>query len=134
MLARLMREHPDAAELREARYLAHRARFEHALAIADIEAPQPDEETAYERLEELAGEPWDPAVGAATLAVGAILGKAGLEERAQEVTAGALQAWIEGQCTRASVAVGIGYSGCTVHLEGTDDGWSVVRLSSFWIT
>lgn len=36
--------------------------------------------------------------------------------------------------TRASVAVGIGYSGCTVHLERTDDGWSVVRLSSFWIT
>jgi hypothetical protein len=34
----------------------------------------------------------------------------------------------------ASVAVGIGYSGCTVHLERTPDGWTVVRLSNFWIT
>ncbi|MGD8330298.1 MAG: tetratricopeptide repeat protein [Acidobacteriota bacterium] len=96
-LKRLIREHPDSPAVPEARYLAHRARFEHALAIADIEAPQPDEASAYERFEELAAEPWDPAVGAAGLAVGAILGKAGLEERAAEVTADALQSWLERQ-------------------------------------
>jgi tetratricopeptide (TPR) repeat protein len=97
MLEDLVVNHPTSPLVAEARYLAHRARFERALAIADVASAQSDESSAFEELEALSDEIWDPAVGAARLAVGAIFGKAGLEGRARSTTREALRQWLAGQ-------------------------------------
>lgn len=97
VLETLIAENPTSPLAPEARYLAHRARFERALTIIEAVSPAGDIQPVYEELEALAGEPWDPAVGAAAVAVGALLGTAGRMERARTTTRDALQQWLTHQ-------------------------------------
>jgi hypothetical protein len=92
-LEALVAEAPHSPLAAEASYLAHRAWFRQALAIADIESPTSDEEAAAALLEALSREPWDYAVGAADLARAVTLGKAGSMEQAEALTRETLEAW-----------------------------------------
>lgn len=65
---RYLAEHPEADLKAEARYLAHLARLERALVLANTERPGNDTARAEQMLDALAGEPHDFAVSAARVA------------------------------------------------------------------
>lgn len=93
LLEALINAHPTSPLVHEARYLANRSQLERAFEIADVESAQSDEPKASEHLAALSQKPWDPAVGAAGLAVAAILGKAGYADRAWSLTRETLNEW-----------------------------------------
>lgn len=93
LLEQTAERHPDSSLLSEARYLAHRARLERALELADIEGPAPDEAAAFTGLEHLARQPWDPAVGVAQIARAAILWQRGETDAAERSMRTALENW-----------------------------------------
>lgn len=97
LLRDLINAHPTSPLRQEAQYLAHVAQLEHAFDTADVESAQSDESAAAEMLQALSGEPWTPAAGAASLAVAAIVGKAGYEDRAWSLTRAALESWHRNQ-------------------------------------
>jgi hypothetical protein len=103
---RLLAEHPSSPLAPEARYLAHLARLEQAMVLANVERPGSDPARAGQILEALTGEPHDFAVTAEKIM----------------------------RATRASARVTIGYSGGTVELEKEDGRWIAKRLVNQWIT
>ncbi len=89
----VLADRPGSPLAGEARGLSHRARFERALELGDIEKPASDPAAALQELEALSSEPWTPPVGAAGLARAAILWTRGIREQAEELTEAALRDW-----------------------------------------
>ncbi len=85
--------YPRSAVVADARTLAHRARLEHALVLADVEDPAHDEAAALKELEALSHEPPDFNVYAAAIARAAILWKQGATPQAHALMKDALAAW-----------------------------------------
>jgi tetratricopeptide (TPR) repeat protein len=92
-LQRMLEEHPDSPVASAARALAHRARLEHALQLADVEGPAPDEDAARKALESLAREPTDFAVTAGRIALASMLWTHGEAEGARKLMREALDEW-----------------------------------------
>jgi hypothetical protein len=92
-LQRMIAEHPDSPAAPDARALAHRARLEHALQLADVERSDSDEAAALKLLEELAREPVDFAVTAAGISRASILWKRGEAAEAEKLMRDVLTGW-----------------------------------------
>jgi outer membrane protein assembly factor BamD (BamD/ComL family) len=82
--ARFLTEHPTSDLSADARYVAHLARLEHALVLADTERPGHDIARAEEMLDALAREPHDFAVSAARIARATMRRLRGGDATAQE--------------------------------------------------
>ncbi|HSC27916.1 MAG TPA: tetratricopeptide repeat protein, partial [Vicinamibacterales bacterium] len=93
VLRRVIEQHPESTAVPEARYLAHRARLEHALQLADVERAGADEGAAMKELGALAREPNDFAVTAARIARASVLWKQGNAAGAEEAMMSALTGW-----------------------------------------
>ena len=96
--------HPGSPVLSEARSLAHRARLEYALELADIENSRHNERAALRELSALARERSDFSAYAATIARAAILWKQGAATEAQALMKDALSGWHAQQPTSETVA------------------------------
>src|SRR5262249_10196622 len=81
------------ARSREAREMAHRARLERALALADIENPKQNEVAAMAELEALAREPFDFGVCAAEIARATMLWRGGEGPTAEAILRAAGGRW-----------------------------------------
>jgi tetratricopeptide (TPR) repeat protein len=98
--------YPSSALVADARALAHRARVERALVLADIEDAAHDEAAALKELEALSHEPPDFNVSAAAIARAAILWKQGAASQAQTLMKDALNSWRAQQPTSPPPARG----------------------------
>jgi len=85
--------YPGSAIVADARALAHRARVERALVLADIEDPTHDEAAALAELKTLSQEPPDFNVSAAAIASAVMLWKQGAGSQAQTLLKEALTGW-----------------------------------------
>jgi tetratricopeptide (TPR) repeat protein len=92
-LERMIAEHPRSPLAPAARALAHRARLERALQLADVDQPGGNEVEALKEFEALAREPVDFAVTAARIAQASILWKRGEAPDAEKIMKAALTAW-----------------------------------------
>jgi tetratricopeptide (TPR) repeat protein len=93
VLQEVQNEHARSATAAEARYLAHKARLQRALELADVENPDAAERTAIDELEALSREPVDFAVVAARIARASQLWRDGASEEAERLMMEALTAW-----------------------------------------
>jgi tetratricopeptide (TPR) repeat protein len=93
VLGGIPRQHPGSPAVPEAQSLARRARLERALAAADVERPDANEDQALTEFEALAREPLDFAVTAARIARASILWKRGDAASAEAGMSAALTDW-----------------------------------------
>jgi tetratricopeptide (TPR) repeat protein len=89
----ILEKHPKSPAASEARALAHRARLEQALRLAEAERPDRDEEAAIRELEALSREPLDFAVVAARIARASLYWVKGDWQNAESGLLDALNAW-----------------------------------------
>lgn len=92
-LEEVIGKHPRSPIVPEARLLAHRARVEEALALADVHASSSDEAAALKLLDHVAGEPYDFGVAAAKIAKASVLAKRGVQPEAAALMTEALSEW-----------------------------------------
>jgi len=92
-LERLPTEYPRSAAVPAARYLAHLARLERALQLANATNPEADVPRALDELESLIREPYDFVVCAAQLTMASILWRDGRSVDADSLMHVALAEW-----------------------------------------
>lgn len=93
VLGRIDAQYPSSPAASEAQSLARRVRLERALAMADVERPDANEDRALTELEALAREPLDFAVTAARIARASMLWKRGDAPAAEAGMSAALTDW-----------------------------------------
>jgi tetratricopeptide (TPR) repeat protein len=98
-LERVISAHGRSRVAAEARTLAHRARFEQALAMADVASATPNESAAMTALASLAREPSDFYVLVSKIARAFLLWKAGQAAPARALIRQALDQWRTAQPT-----------------------------------
>lgn len=92
-LEQLIVRYPQSAVIREARYLANRARFGRALALADVRNPKRDDAAALNHLRRIPAAPYNYAVCAAQIAAASIVVKTGAIAEAEAMMRRALTEW-----------------------------------------
>jgi len=92
-LEQFLTEYPRSAAIPAARYLAHLARLEHALELANGTDPEAHVSRAIDELESLIRQPYDFVVCAAQLTKASILWKEGRSADADPLMRSALAEW-----------------------------------------
>jgi tetratricopeptide (TPR) repeat protein len=92
-LEALIATHPQSPIVPEARSLAHRARIEEALDLADVQGANPDENAALNHLDLVAEAPYDFGVAAAKIAKASILARRSVQPEAAALMTEALTEW-----------------------------------------
>jgi hypothetical protein len=90
---RVLTTSPASANVPQARVLAHTARLEMALALADTDTAAPDTEGAIRALRALDAEPFDTAIAVAMIARGFLLSSSGAKAEGEALLVSALDRW-----------------------------------------